>query len=69
MARPTNRSQATRQGAAPNYTRVSANNGTAAAGTLPAASSQGGAYVILTAGDVVVSNDSVTAPIDRKSVV
>ena len=62
MARPTNRSQATRQGAAPNYTRVSANNGTAAAGTLPAASSQGGAYVILTAGDVVVSNDSVTAP-------
>tara|TARA_R110000772_G_scaffold35108_5_gene84803 strand:+ start:5910 stop:7403 length:1494 start_codon:yes stop_codon:yes gene_type:complete len=62
MARPTNRSQATRQGAAPNYTRVSANNGTAAAGALPAASSQGGAYVILTAGDVVVSNDSVTAP-------
>ena len=62
MARPTNRSQATRQGAAPNYTRVSSNNGTAAAASLPAASSQGGAYVILTAGDVVVSNDSVTAP-------
>ena len=63
MARPSNRLQAQRAGAQPNYTRVAGNMGTSNNVTsLPAASSQGGAYVILSAGDVVVSNDSVTAP-------
>ena len=63
MARPSNRLQAQRAGAQPNYTRVAGNMGTSNnVTTLPAASSQGGAYVILSAGDVVVSNDSVTAP-------
>ena len=63
MARPSNRLQASRAGAQPNYTRVAGNMGTSNNVTaLPAASSQGGAYVILSAGDVVVSNDSVTAP-------
>jgi hypothetical protein len=63
MARPKNRLQAARAGAAANYTRVSNNMGTSnQQAILPAAESQGGAYVILTAGDVVVSNDSVTAP-------
>ena len=63
MARPKNRLQAARAGAAANYTRVSNNMGTSnQQAILPAAESQGGAYVILTSGDVVVSNDSVTAP-------
>ena len=63
MARPKNRLQAARAGGQPNYTRVSNNAGTANnQAVLPAADSQGGAYVILSAGDVVVSNDSVTAP-------
>ena len=63
MARPKNKLQALRAGAQPNYTRVGGNMGTAnPAAVLPPADSQGGAYVILTAGDVVVSNDSVTAP-------
>ena len=43
----------------PNYTRVAGNSGVNA---LSAAASQGGAYVILDEGDVVVSNDSVAAP-------
>ena len=60
MARPRNKLQAQRAGAQPNYTRVGGGMGTSQ--VLPAASSQGGAYAILTAGDVVVSTDSVTAP-------
>ena len=60
MARPRNKLQAQRAGAQPNYTRVGGGMGTSQ--VLPAASSQGGAYVILTAGDVVVSTDSITAP-------
>jgi len=41
---------------APNYQRVSGN------ANEKASSTQGGAYVILDQGDVVISNDSVTAP-------
>ena len=45
-----------------NYNQVSSNSVHQNPQVLPAASSQGGAYAILTAGDVVVSTDSVTAP-------
>ena len=58
MARPNN-GLTTRGGGVPNYSKVSGNNG-AALPTLNA--TQGGAYVILTTDDLVVSNDSIAAP-------
>ncbi len=59
MARPTNRLQAQRAGSQANYTRVAQNNGT---GQISGATNQGGAYVILSTDDLVVSNDSIAAP-------
>jgi len=58
--RPNNKLQPRVAGAAANYSRVSGNNGTnqARAG----AETQGGAYVILSTDDLVVSNDSIAAP-------
>jgi len=61
MARPNKGLIATRQGAVPNYSRVSNNNGSSQT-ALSGAETQGGAYVILTTDDLVVSNDSIAAP-------
>ena len=60
MARPNNRLQPQVAGAAANYSRVSGNNGTNQARS--GAETQGGAYVILSTDDLVVSNDSIAAP-------
>ena len=61
MARPNSGLQATRQGGVPNYSRVSSNDGANQA-RLEGAETQGGAFVILTTDDLVVSNDSIAAP-------
>ena len=60
MARPNSKLQV-RTSAAPNYSRVSNNNGSNQA-IVSGADTQGGAYVILTTDDLVVSNDSIAAP-------
>jgi len=59
MARPNNKLQA--RTSAPNYTRVAGNNGSGQVAP-NGAETQGGAYVILTTDDLVVSNDSIAAP-------
>ena len=61
MARSTKGIQASKANSQANYTRVSQNNG-ANQNAINGATNQGGAYVILTTDDLVVSNDSIAAP-------
>jgi len=58
MARPDNPNRLSLKTSAPNYQRVARNANANEAAVV----AQGGAFVILDQGDVVISNDSVTAP-------
>ena len=58
MARPDNPNRISMKTSAPNYQRVARNANANEAAVI----TQGGAFVILDQGDVVISNDSVTAP-------
>ena len=58
MANPNQNNRTSPATSSPNYKRVARNGNTNEAAVV----AQGGAYVILDQGDVVVSNDSVTAP-------